>query len=319
MAKFLVIRFSSIGDIVLCTPVFRHLKKQVLGGAEVHFLTKKNFAFLLEDNPYIDKTYSIEHSTHEVREDIKNEDYDFIIDLHNNVRSRMIKRKTKVLDFTINKRNWEKWHWVNFGKNHLPDEHIVDRYMQCISSFDIKNDGEGLDYFIPENQRVKCEGKFISWAIGAAHPGKVMGKEKLSAILALIDMPIKLIGGPEDEILGKEIESKFHHVESLAGQLNIHESASVIEQSDLLITPDTGMMHIAAALQKKTLSYWGCTHPGLGMYPYMDSSKYRIVMPEGGRSKPCSKLGNRCKYDQKNPCPNQIDNREFLNALDDLI
>jgi len=319
MAKFLVIRFSSIGDIVLSTPVVRHLKKYVHGGAEVHFLTKKGFAPLLAENPYIDRIHTIEKSTHEVREIIKKENFDFIIDLHNNVRSRMIKKKTKVLDFTINKRNWEKWLWVNFGINKMPNEHIVDRYMDCISSFDIENDGLGLDFFIPENAKIESREKFVAWVIGAAHLGKRFSQDKLMELIPLIDYPIKLIGGSEEKNLGEFLAQKFRRVENFAGKLSLHQSASLIEQSQIVITPDTGMMHIAAALQKKTLSYWGCTHPGLGMYPYMNKENYRILMPKGGRQKPCSKLGNRCKYDQKDPCPNMIEKDDFMLAIEELI
>ncbi len=316
MAKFLVIRFSSIGDIVLSTPVIRHLKEQVYGGAEIHFLTKKRFAPLLEANPYLDKVYTIERSTHEVREDIHNEGYDYIIDLHRNIRSKMIKRKTKMLALTIKKYNWEKWLWVNFGMDKMPKNHIVDRYMETIRGFDIKDDGKGLDYFIPEGQTIDMEGKeYIAWALGATHIGKRFSEDKLMEILPLVSKPVILLGGKQEEEIGKRLDKEFSHVSSKAGSLSLHQSASIIKQAKLVLSPDTGMMHIAAAMKKNTISYWGCTHPGLGMYPYMDESKYSIVMPKGGREKPCSKLGDRCKIDKKNPCPNHIEADEIIKEI----
>ena len=322
MAKFLVIRFSSIGDIVLTTPVLRHLKKQVYGGAEIHYLTKKRFANILEANPYVDKVYSIERSTHEVREAIKNEGYDYLIDLHSNIRSRMIKRTSKVIDFSLRKYNKEKWMWVNFGLNKMPNNHIVDRYMETVLRFDIEMDDEGLDYFIPEKDQFEIGNRFeipfIVWAIGAAHIGKRFSYEKLNELLPLVDKQIVLIGGKEDQVLGEKLATEHKHVYNLSGDLTLHQSASIINQSEMVISPDTGMMHIAAALKKKTISYWGCTHPGLGMYPYMSKELYRIVMPEGGRTKPCSKLGNKCKVDRKNPCLNHIRNQDMLDAIDSL-
>ncbi|NND77729.1 MAG: glycosyltransferase family 9 protein [Flavobacteriales bacterium] len=324
MTKFLVIRFSSIGDIVLASPVFRHLKEQVYEGAEVHFLTKEAFAPVVEADPYIDKVYTIRESTHEVREAILDENYDYIIDLHRNVRSRMIKKKTKALSFTLEKYNWEKWLWVNFNKNKMPQKHIVDRYLDTILRFDIKNDGKGLHYFIPEKEKLNINGLlpgiqdngFIAWAISAAHDGKKMSKDKLMELLPKVDHPIVLIGGPEDKSIGQELADKIGHVNTLIGKLSLHGSASVIDQAKLVVSPDTGMMHIAAALNKNVVSYWGCTHPGLGMYPYLPENKFAIVMPSGGRVRPCSKLGNRCRYGNNKKCPDLIEDLDIVSKTE---
>ena len=86
--KILVVRFSSIGDIVLTTPVIRILKKQL--NAEVHYLTKNAYSSLLKNNPNIDQLFSIKNSILEIRKDLKDQKYDFIIDLHNNLRSSLL-------------------------------------------------------------------------------------------------------------------------------------------------------------------------------------------------------------------------------------
>ena len=324
LTKFLVIRFSSIGDIVLASPIFRHLKEQVFEGAEVHFLTKKGFASIVEANPYLDKVYTIEESTHEVREQLKEEQYDYIIDLHRNIRSSMVKKKTKVLSFTFEKYNWEKWLWVNFNKNKMPDKHIVDRYMDTILRFNITNDGKGLDYFIPEKEKIEITQllpqirpqEYIAWSISAAHDGKRMSQEKLSELLPKIQQPIVLIGGPEDKQVGDALSQKFEDVHSLVGVLSVHGSASIIDQAKLVLSPDTGMMHIAAALQKNIVAYWGCTHPGLGMNPYLSDEKFFNVMPFGGRERPCSKLGNKCRYGSNKKCPELIEDQDIINKTE---
>jgi ADP-heptose:LPS heptosyltransferase len=89
--KFLIIRFSSIGDIVLTTPVIRCLKKQV-PDAEVHFLVKENFFPVVEHNPYIDKIHVLAHHRETTVEELKDENYDYIIDLHNNLKTLRLKK-----------------------------------------------------------------------------------------------------------------------------------------------------------------------------------------------------------------------------------
>jgi len=131
VVKFLIVRFSSIGDIVLTTPVIRCLKNQV-EDAEVHYLTKKTFSSILAYNPYIDKMHFLEDSLDKVVRDLKKENYDYIIDLHHNLRTSIIKARMKPLAFSFNKLNIEKWLMVNFKVNRLPGKHIVDRYLDTI-------------------------------------------------------------------------------------------------------------------------------------------------------------------------------------------
>ena len=95
MAKFLIIRFSSIGDIVLTTPVIRCLKKQV-PDAEIHFLVKNSFRSVVEHNPYIDKLHVLAHSWELMIEELKTENYDFIIDLHHNTTTLRVKNALKL-------------------------------------------------------------------------------------------------------------------------------------------------------------------------------------------------------------------------------
>src|SRR5687768_17537669 len=152
--KFLIIRFSSIGDIVLTTPVVRCLKKQ-LPDAEVHFLTKQSFASIVENNPFIDKLHLLAHSWDTVVHELKQENYDYIIDLHHNLRTLRLKKDLGIKSFPFNKLNIQKWIYTNLKWNLMPDLHIVDRYMKTVESFAVINDGEGLDYFIPQKDEVK--------------------------------------------------------------------------------------------------------------------------------------------------------------------
>ena len=144
--KFLIIRFSSIGDIVLTTPVIRCLKKQV-PNAEVHYLTKERFHCIVEHNPYIDKTHLLAHSWELMIHELKLEEYDYIIDLHHNVRTFRVKKVLANPSYSFNKLNIEKYIYVNLKWNTMPAVHIVDRYLKTVKSFGVKDDGAGLGLF----------------------------------------------------------------------------------------------------------------------------------------------------------------------------
>ncbi len=304
MTKILIIRFSSIGDIVLTTPVIRNLKEQFLGGVEIHYLTKRKFQKVIEPNPHIARVIAFEKSTNEVMDQLKAEAYHYIIDLHRNLRSARVKAKLKVLDFTFDKLNWQKWLLVNFGINKLPDLHIVDRYMKSISPFGIINDNKGLEYFFADSDRVlpgdlpsSFQNGFITIGIGAAHWRKKPREAQYIEICKRLNTPIALIGGADEKELGERIASQAGaNAWNTAGGFSLGGTASLIEQSLLLITPDTGVMHIAAALKKPIISIWAATIPGLGMYPYQNRALNEMIQANHLSRRPCSKLGTKCKY-----------------------
>jgi ADP-heptose:LPS heptosyltransferase len=298
--KFLIIRFSSIGDIVLTTPVIRCLKKQK-PGAEVHFLTKQSFATIVESNPYIDRVHSLAHSRETLVHELKQENYDYIIDLHHNLRTLRLKKELGIKSFPFNKVNIRKWIYTNFKWNLMPDLHIVDRYMKTVESFEIVNDEEGLDYFIPAKDEVKQKdipashhAGYIGIVIGAAHNTKKLPPDKLKELCGKIDHPIILLGGREDDEIGKQIASVDPvKIYNACGKFSLNESADLVRKAKLIITHDTGLMHIAAAYKKKIISVWGNTVPSFGMYPYY--GKYQIsniqYQIEGLSCRPCSKIG----------------------------
>jgi ADP-heptose:LPS heptosyltransferase len=298
--KILIIRFSSIGDIVLTTPVVRCLKKQT--GAEVHYLTKKSFEKILLSNPYIDRVLGIEKDVSEVLPILKSMHYDYIIDLHKNLRTWHIKWVLGVKAYSFDKLNIEKWLMVHFKINRLPNTHIVDRYMATLQPLSISNDNQGLDYFIPKEDEVNMSPyiehsqPYIAFVIGAAHATKRLPNEKIIEICNQIDYPILLIGGKEDAVNGAVIVAKSKgNVQNLCGKLNLNQSASVVQQAHKVIAHDTGLMHIAAAFRKDIISIWGNTVPEFGMFPYMPNYKENIVEVEGLDCRPCSKIGhNEC-------------------------
>ncbi|HAO47109.1 MAG TPA: glycosyltransferase family 9 protein [Ferruginibacter sp.] len=324
--KFLVIRFSSIGDIVLTTPVVRCLKKQV-ADAEVHFLTKQGFRGIVDTNPYIDKVHVLADSFELMLHELQTEEYDYIIDLHHNLRTLRIKRfLKKVKSVSFNKLNVEKFILTNLKINMLPDKHIVDRNMATVSSFGVTNDGEGLDYFIPDRDVVDNRDLptshlhgYIAVVIGAALATKKLPLHKLKEICSAIDHPLILLGGKEDYEDGKAIaavdEVKIYNA---CGKFSLNESADLVRRSKLVISHDTGLMHIAAALQKPLVSVWGNTIPEFGMYPYYgkySKQHFDVVEIKKLWCRPCSKIGyKKCPRGHFN-CMEKIAVNDIINLV----
>ncbi len=299
MVRFLIIRFSSIGDIILTTPVIRNLKNQV-EGSEIHFLVKEQYKPLLASNPYIDKLWVLKGSLKDVLRELKDTGFDYIIDLHHNMRSAVVKNSLGRVSFDVDKLNFRKWLLVNLKINRLPDKHIVDRYMETVKLFDVKNDGRGLDYFIPPEEEISITSLqkpfnkgYVILVIGAQHNTKTIPPEKLELICRTLKKPVIIIGGRKERETGEALIRALpdHHLLNGCGKFSLNQSASLIRQALLIITPDTGMMHIASAFHKKILSVWGNTVPAFGMTPYLPDPVSEIYQVEGLSCRPCSKIG----------------------------
>lgn len=301
MVKFLVVRFSSIGDIVLTTPVLRQLKQQVEGSV-VHYLTKPAYAPILEASPYVDRIHFYRGNMRNVISELRKESFDYIVDLHHNTRSARIKVGLKRMDFTVHKLNFRKWILVNFKVDRMPEGHLVDRYLDTIKSFIEIRDQQGLDYFIPEKDEVNPDSfpedfreRYITLAIGAKHETKKLPVESLIRLCNGLDFPVVILGGPEDRDVGEQIRRKSdrNRIMNTCGLYNINQSASLVRQSGLLITHDTGMMHIGAAFRKRIITIWGNTVPAFGMFPYRSDPASESFEVTGLSCRPCSKIGYR--------------------------
>ena len=303
--KFLIIRFSSIGDIVLTTPVIRCLKKQV-PNAEVHFLTKEAYRGLVAYNPYIDKIQVLSSSWDLMMHQLQYEAYDYVIDLHHNLRTLRIKKAlTTAKSFSFDKLNIHKWLLTAFKINRLPDIHIVDRYLATLKDFNVVNDGQGLDFFMSEKDKIIAKDLpmshwcgYVGIVIGAALNTKKLPVHKLQELCRGIQFPIVLLGGPEDRKAGEKIASVDDiKIYNACGKFSLSESADLINYAKVVVTHDTGLMHIAAAFKKPIISIWGNTVPAFGMGPYYGEAAISHQLSEviGLRCRPCSKIGyNKC-------------------------
>jgi len=322
MKKILVIRFSSIGDIVLTTPVLRCLKDQL--DCEIHFITKKANAIVLEANPHISKVITIEKEIDEVTKNLKAEKYDFVVDLHHNLRSLRLRRALKRPSAAFPKLNRQKLLYTKFKRrNIMPDIHVVERYFTATNSLGVLNDHKGLEYYIPEGCEIalhehKIKNDFIAFAIGAQFATKRLPVDKMIELVKKSKQQMVLLGGPTDKDEADQIAKACPDVINLVGELSWHETASVIKQSSKVITHDTGMMHIAAAFQKPIAAIWGNTTPQLGMYPYMPANPDLFENHQVELScRPCSKIGyQKCPKKHFN-CMNEQNLDAILSPLKD--
>ncbi len=314
--KFLIIRLSSIGDIVLTSPVVRCLKTQIRT-AEIHFLVKKNFAETVNANTNINKVHFFDNNFENLITELRNEKFDYIIDLHHNLRTWKIKRKLKVKSFSFKKLNIQKWLKVNFKINILPKIHIVDRYFETLKFFEVKNDGKGLDYFISDevNLPFAFQNGYVAWVVGAKHFTKQFPLEKTIAVCKQISQPIIFLGGKEDIEKTNQIISQLSRnnlIFNAVGKFSLSESASFLQQATCVVTPDTGLMHIAAAFKKKILSIWGNTIPELGMTPYFADEKSLILEVKNLRCRPCTKIGFEKCPKKHFRCMNEINENQIV-------
>jgi len=275
-----------------------------MASCEIHYLTKNNFKPILAENPHIDKLHFLEKPLYKTIKQIKAQQFDLIIDLHKNLRTRLIALFSGVKTITYNKLNLEKWLMVNFKINLLPKKHLVDRYFDSLQHINIKNDNEGLDFFIhPQNAVDLPNREYIAIAVGAKHFTKKIPLEKFIEIIRDLKSEIVLLGDNNDLKTAAILKDRFKKkVHNYCGRLNIQQSAFMVKNSSAVLTADTGLMHIAAAFNKPIFSLWGNTITSFGMYPYLfnkrkviPKSMLNIFDVEHLSCRPCSKIGyNTC-------------------------
>lgn len=303
--RILIIRFSAIGDIVLTSPVIRCVKQQ-LPDTELHVATKEQYATILQANPYIDQIHTLKDSLKALAKTLQQYQFDYILDLHHNQRTWLLKRLLHRPASSVDKKNWTKWLMVHVPNSRLSVSFIVDRYFAAAAAIGVEADGGGLDHFIAEKDRIDvsamagiANGPFVAAVIGGSFSTKVLPIEQWVAIIDKCHLPFVLLGGPDDKAMADQLrqacpEKVVHHI----GDWSVQQSASLVQQASVVVANDTGLMHIAVAFRKPLAVIWGSTVPEFGMAPYYGTTApppHRHFTVAGLRCRPCSKLGHqRC-------------------------
>ena len=300
--KILVIRLSSIGDVVLTTPVLRCMKRQ-LQDCEVHIITKRICGELLEGNPNVDRLIEYDGSG-EQEGMLRKEHYDYVVDLHNNHRSRRLRRALRRRTLVYRKENFGKFMLVLTKWDIMSGRHVVDRYFDAVKPLGVENDNLGLElqnFELPKlelpNLKLQyhkspspcpVDRQYVVIACGAQHETKRIPPEKIALLARGIKNQVVLVGDRNDRQRMESI-TLSDNVLNLCGETTLRESAAMIAHSDYVITPDSAMMHVAAAYHRKVIAVWGCTSPRFGFWAY--GTERIDCTPQGLHCWPCRRMG----------------------------
>ncbi|MBQ1697143.1 MAG: glycosyltransferase family 9 protein [Bacteroidales bacterium] len=326
--RILVIRFSSIGDIVLTTPVMRLIKAKY-PDCELHFVTKKKFKDVVALNPHIDVLHLLDESLSDCIKELKQSEFDYVIDLHNNFRSKRVRRNVKAGQVAwLNKLDVRKFLYTAFKINRLPDVHITDREVDTLKMLDITNDHKGLEYYISDEDNNKAleltstlSGGYVAFVIGATYYTKRMPAELIAKIADRLTLPVVLVGGPGDADNAQIIESqcKNNRILNLCSKLPLNVSAGIVKNAALVIAHDTGLMHIAAAYKKEIITIWGNTVPEFGMYACEPGALSADFEVKNLKCRPCSKLGHHHCPKKHFNCMNQQPIDQIVEKANDIL
>jgi len=316
--KTLVIRFSSIGDLVLASPLLRVLRARFPDG-QIDFVTRKEYAELVRSNHNLNYTYELDTSEgfdglRALKKRIKAEGYELILDIHDSLRSkylRSIRGPRRIL--VLNKRILERSLLVGMKKNIYKEiVSVVDRYIEPLSQFGVVNDGKGLELHIPDEVLFGLSGKMaklrldrfekiIGLCPGARHNTKRWATDRYAEIgvrcASDMDAKVFIFGGPDETELCTALADRINRevgterASHFCNQLSLLETAAAMEYCDVVVSNDTGLMHLATAMNRKVVAIFGSTVREFGFFPYDESA---VVLERAGLyCRPCSHIGRR--------------------------
>jgi len=321
--RLLFIRFSAIGDIVLASPALRCAKQQI-PGVEIHFLTKKSMKAVSEANPYVDQFHYFDKDLSATIQELKACKFDYIIDLHKNLRTLRIRLALGVPYLSYNKLSVEKFLLTKFQVNRMADRHISMRSVDTLAPLGVSYDGKGLDYFVPSEviQPVFFPEGYVVLVIGASYATKKLPLESLKVLCSQIPHPIVLVGGKEEVADGEALALLDPtRIVNTCGAYSLHESALIVAKARLVISHDTGMLYIACAFEKNVIAIWGATSPALQVEPFMpvDSKAqvFQSIVPDLS-CQPCSNFGTKTCPKGHFACMKQQDLPEITRQVEQM-
>jgi ADP-heptose:LPS heptosyltransferase len=320
--KFIITRFSSIGDIVLTAPVVNSIRTHYGDAARIDYVTLNRFKSAVELIDGIDKIHGIEKSTAEVSKELQEIWFDYLLDLHGNIRSRSLARSLHALVFTVKKKPAARLSLV-LGMRRQPIEHFTDRSLSLLDTFYLSNElPNPWGKLNTEKPYFALPSKFIALTPGAAHAGKQLPISMLKEICgSLSEYQFLVLGGDDMKSTGESLEAEFANVVSFCGKGSLKNTAYILQKASLAIGGDTGAMHIAAAVGVKLISVWGCTRPSLGLSPWKAHPDSIMLEPLGRGDRPCSRHGAKCRFKKlgKDLCINHVGSERIVAEVRRLV
>jgi heptosyltransferase-2 len=316
--KILVIRFSSIGDIVLSTPLLRILHVS-FPYCQIDFVVRKEYAELVRNNTNLNHIYEFDAKTglsglRKLKNQLRAEQYDLILDIHNSLRSRYLRWMLGADDAVIiNKHIFARTMLILLKKNFYHSVvSVADRYIEPVQKYGIENDGKGLELYISDEIRAQAaakmkkmempgSGTMIGFCPSAKHATKCWPQEYFEELGVKLSKDFRakilLFGGSQDK---EKCSSIAHAINSLSdegraidlsGELSLLESAIAMEACTLIVTNDSGLMHVASAMKKKVVAIFGPTVREFGFFPVGTESV--TVERNVLYCRPCSHIGSK--------------------------
>jgi lipopolysaccharide heptosyltransferase II len=333
--KILIIRLSSIGDIVLTSALVRCLRSNY-PDARIDFLVKKQFSEIVAHNPRLSNILVFEKGDplKNLKRQIRNEHYDWIIDIHQNTRSFYLKSGLRVpLKTGYSKQLYHRALLVYLGLNRYREvKPVLLRYFEAVEKQGVTYDGKGTEVFVPQervdamNRTLMQSGytadrKLFVLGPGASFTNKRWSPEGYASVAAhLIEKHqgfVAFIGGKNDNRLCAEIQHLVAApTANYAGAFSILDSAALLSLCAAFVGNDSGMLHVAQALNKPVVGIYGPTVRELGYFPMADRSS---VVEKPIRCRPCTHNGlNHCPK-KHFLCMKTISSDDVIDAVDGLL
>lgn len=323
--KILIIRLSSLGDVVLTQSTVQTLRGE-FPEAEIHYLTKKAYAPLVEMFNCVDEIHYWDNKP-EILKNLKRDKFDLAIDLHAKFNTFIIKKYIRAKKtVTYNKKHFLRKKIVKHKTNETISS-TVDLYYSALQKAGLTYSKKEprlypkTDLKIPQILNKQKDHWNIGIFPGALHKTKQYPLEKFSELINSFNtkenIRFFLFGSKEERHLCRELKEKTEmQIIDMCSELNLDQLVSAIDKMDLIISNDSGPMHIAAALQKPQIAIFGATHPKLGFAPL---NKNAIVLSADLDCQPCTLHGNdQCKLGHFD-CMNSIAPEQIISTIYKLL
>ena len=342
--KILIIRLSSIGDIVLAAPLMRVLRVR-FPSSQIDFVVRNEYAELVRYNKNLNNIFEFDAKTgfsglRRLKKQLRAERYDLVVDIHNSLRSRYVRMLMGVKNIVvINKRIFARTMLVKFKKNYYREiVSIADRYLESVSKFGAQNDNGGLELYIPGEMNARVAKKMAAMGIvrvdkiigfcpSAKHATKCWPQDRFAELGIRLSneygTKILLFGGPADKerchVIADAINKRTGDGSAvdLSGELSLLETAAAMEFCNIIVTNDSGLMHIASAMKKKVIAIFGSTVREFGFFPA--GTEIVIIERTGLYCRPCSHVGRSTCPEGHFRCMNEIQVEEVADAIRRLM
>jgi len=340
--KILLIRMSSIGDVILTSPLIRQLRRN-FPEAQIDYIVRTEYADLIKYNPHVTHTLQYDVQTgrkglRELKEYLKKQGYDAVFDLHRNFRSAYLRRfSSGTLLFKINKNRIIRLLLTKFNINlyrkiYESPLSIAEKYLKTGSELTHMNDDMRLDLFLPQKiadkgkqlwRKLEYENFGVIIAPGARHftkqwPAELFG-ELIMRIHQTYGWRTLLVGSLDEQSLAMTIQQKtgVGACEVATGYFSLLEAAALIKACPLFISNDSGLMHVAAAFEKSQIAIFGSTTEELGFFPV--NPKAVVVENKNLKCRPCTHIGRKSCPKKHFKCMVEITPQKVLKVVKELV